>query len=248
MRTKLRAAAGARASHLVTERRDYPLTDASAVVEINDMVWLHPHAQDIMHTHNCMEIGLCLEGTGTLFIGPGMEPLPCAAGTFFLCPGNVPHCQQNEGPRVRWRYIVLDERRLLREMPQNCRQVVSLMLDRLQKHGLFARDDTLAADAVNLISRIFEAQQQHVEQIHAYGEIEALLVLLLARAAREPVMDYARPAVYPLELKAIQPALEHVAACYQHEIRIETLAAACAMSESYFRKVFASLMDIPPLE
>lgn len=248
MKSKLHTAAVARANHLAAERRDYSVSDTSAVAEINDIFWQQPYGKDTLHTHNCMEIGLCMEGHGTLIIGSGTEPLPFAAGTLFLCPANIPHSQQNEGPRARWRYIVLDERRLLREMPHNCRQTVSHMLDRLQKYGLYAHDNTLAADAAQYFSMIFEAQQKHTEPMYAYGEIEALLVLLLVRAAREPIPDIARPAVYPVELIAIQPALEHVSAFYQHEIRIETLASACAMSESYFRKIFSSLMGISPLE
>ena len=79
-------------------------------------------------------------------------------------------------------------------------------------------------------------------------ELDAALRILMARVLvlREGL---AGDVLAPAEpRRAIEPALKYVSVNYAQEIRMEDLAAKCAMSESYFRKVFAATMGMTPLE
>ncbi|MBE5802650.1 MAG: AraC family transcriptional regulator [Clostridiales bacterium] len=232
-----------------TERRDYSLVETSPVVELNDMVWYPPYADDTLHYHNCMEIGICVEGDGTIVMGEGHEPLPFSAGTVVIMPAGLPHCQQNMGdPVTRWRYIALDEKRLLNEMPQNCREAVRSLLENTQKNGLYTENSDVAKEVEKLVSLMFDIKCRYADEIRGVGEIEALLILLLMRASRQPLVEELHSTADPLEMKVIEPALLYVSEHYRDDIKVRDLASSCAMSESHFRKVFGRLMGMSPLE
>lgn len=230
-----------------SERRDYPLDERSAIIELNDMVWHPPYALDTLHYHNCMEIGLCVEGSGVLILGAQREALAFEAGTVLILPGGVAHSQQNQGePLTRWRYIALDERRLMAEMPANCRQAAARLLENAQRSGLYARGSELANELERMINAMFEIKCRYADEVQ--GELEAQLILLLMRASRQAAPDEMNIAIDPLGMKSIEPALLYVSEHYRTEIRMQQLAGACAMSESYFRKVFGRLIGMTPLE
>ena len=49
-------------------------------------------------------------------------------------------------------------------------------------------------------------------------------------------------------LRAVEPALRYVSENYALDIRARDMAAACALSESYFRKLFHDTMGMSPVE
>ena len=57
-----------------SERRDYIVSDKATVLELNEMVWYPPYAVDTNHHHNCMEIGVCMAGSGTITLGADRKP------------------------------------------------------------------------------------------------------------------------------------------------------------------------------
>ena len=72
-----------------------------------------------------------------------------------------------------------------------------------------------------------------------------LLLTMLARDARQFPEQAGAP---PPSMQPIEPALLYIREHYAGEIRVGDLAKSCAMSESYFRKVFLQLMGMAPLE
>ena len=48
--------------------------------------------------------------------------------------------------------------------------------------------------------------------------------------------------------KAVEPALQFISEHFALDIRVEEMAAACALSESYFRKLFEKTMGMTPVE
>ena len=46
--------------------RNYPLATSSMVISLTDIPWYPPYTPDGSHYHNCLEIGLCLSGEGTV--------------------------------------------------------------------------------------------------------------------------------------------------------------------------------------
>ena len=72
--------------------------------------------------------------------------------------------------------------------------------------------------------------------------------LLIAQLFHAPDQELDGVAVPANERRSIEPALQYVSENYTQEVRMADMAASCAMSESYFRKVFSRIMGMPPLE
>lgn len=227
------------------ERRDYVLSDKETVLELNEMVWYPPYGEDTNHYHNCMEIGVCVAGSGTITMG--QKAYPFGEGTVVIIPAGLHHSQQNQGdPLTRWRYVVVDERRFVSEIPARCRAEVMRFLQQGRKGGLVMNSGEAHAQILFILERMFAAYHKSAGRVQ--GEIEALLLMLLVCAAHEPIQEEGSAVNDPLGMKSIEPALTYVNGNYHQEIRVQQMARACAMSESHFRKVFSQLMGVSPLE
>lgn len=232
---------------VVLEQRDYALWDGSALTAMTDMVWYPPYMRDISHCHNCMEIGLCMEGTGKIGVGGVEEGRPFCAGTVVIVPSGVYHSQQNEGEsRTRWRYIIVDERRLLRELPSALRRVIERFLNTTGRGGVYLHECELAARVGAIMDAMFECKKRLGED--AAPELEAQLLRLLATVAREPISSELKMVENPLRVQPVEPALLFVSENYGMELRVGQMARCCAMSESHFRKTFLRIMGVSPLE
>lgn len=228
-----------------TERRDYAVSDKETILEMNEMVWYPPYAIDTNHYHNCLEIGICMAGSGTLTIGK--KAYDFSSGTVIFVPPGLHHSQQNRGvPNTRWRYVVLDVHRFLTELPARSRAKVAGFLHDIRTGGMYLDSGETHGEILHMLYAMFDVQSRWASE--AQGEIEAMLLLLLTRAAREPMGEEMNTVIDPLHMKSIEPSLLYVSENYQQEIRMGELARACAMSESYFRKVFTQLMGLSPLE
>ena len=52
-------------------RRDFPLSDATFVAAFSNFIVTPPYPRDCLHYHNCMELGVCLSGSGTIVFNGG---------------------------------------------------------------------------------------------------------------------------------------------------------------------------------
>lgn len=232
-------------AHGNAEQRDYPIREESLILAMTDMVFHPPFGRDTMHSHNCMEIGLCLCGEGTIYI-EGKAPLPYKTGAVLIIPEGVRHCQQfARQSENRWLYIAADQRRLAREAMPNCRVALARMLS-LHGCGVLLGDEAMRSDIAWLIERMFDIKCMAPEE--ATAELEALVMLILMRISRESAAQELPPRQEPLSHSPIEPALLYIAERYRDEIKVGQLARSCAMSESYFRKIFLQEMGVSPME
>ena len=225
-------------------QRDYRIADDSLILAMTDMVWSPPYKPDAMHAHNCMEIGLCMEGSGMMRIGGG-EARAFEPGTVIIVPQGLMHSQQNMG-QPRWRYLALNQELLLREAPARSRPEIERLLRSIERTGVHLLHESSGREAAWLVQRMFDIRCAATWDTTA--ELELIIMLILARIARDEDTSIAFAAISAPESRAVDPALLLIAERYQQEIRISDLTHACAMSESHFRKVFADTMGLPPLE
>lgn len=224
-------------------RRDFPLSDATFVAAFSNFIVTPPYPRDCLHYHNCMELGVCLSGSGTILTGD--QEIPFSEGLVMLVPKGVYHAQQNAHPvQTHWRYVEINEERLLRETPDPIRSALQTMLAALKNSILLVNDAECRQDVARLMEQMFDWQERLGAT--AAAEIDAALLLTLARLAQ-------RPGISPLEKiparyqeKTLNPALAYVAQHYQQEIRMTDLARACAMSESHFRRLFYQATGMNP--
>lgn len=228
------------------EERDYPMRGESLILAMTDFVWSPPYLHDSDHTHNCMEIGLCLSGKGTIRIGESQECV-VEEGAVVIVPEGVRHSQQMLGSEpARWRYIAVDEARLLQETTPRCREACSRLLAAARTCGVILYEEEMTKDIVWLIQKMFEIKCSYSEE--ATAQLEAMLLLVLTRIEREPQNNGIQLSGEQMTTKPIEPALLYIAEQYQMEIKVAQLARSCAMSESHFRKVFGKLMGETPVE
>ena len=228
-----------------SERRDYPISQESLILSMTDLICYPPYGKDEVHSHNCMEIGLCVAGSGMIHI-EGQPLRSFKSGTVIIIPEGGRHSQQEEGiPLTRWRYIAVDQARLIAEAMPNCREILKKMTEGTS-HGIFLGEENMRSDVAWLIERMFEIKCASAEESAA--ELEAILLVILMRITRQGSMNEAL-ADAPLRTRnPVEPALLFIAQQYHSEIKISQLARSCAMSESYFRKVFAQSMGVSPVE
>ena len=227
------------------ECRDYKLDGESPLAGLLDNPWYPPYVEDRRHYHNCMEIGVCLSGTGRIEIG--RQAWDFTDGAVTVVGRGLHHSQQNTGePMTYWRYVLVDEELVLREAPARHRATLMKLFAAARKQGLFIDSGDGFQEIHILLRSMFELFKSRQEA--ARMELEAMvhLLLLLLSRTRNPVALLETADKKPR--RAIEPALSYISENYTQEIRVSQLAASCAMSESYFRKVFLAIMDMPPLE
>lgn len=228
------------------ERRDLALGGPSALAALSESVSYAPYVRDITHCHNYLEIGMCVDGRGKLLLGGAQEMVPFGPGSIAVIPAGMYHSQQNEGePMTRWRYIGVDAPRLLAESPSAMRRVMEPYFEAISRRGVCMQHSKQAAQASGIICMMYEMKSRSEGEI--LPEHEALLLLLLAALAREPVAR-TRSMDDPQLLHPIEPALSYISAHFESELRVAQMAKACAMSESHFRRTFAQIMGVSPLE
>lgn len=228
------------------EQRNYPIHGESLILAMTDFLWSPPYSMDSMHAHNCMEIGLCLAGSGTICFGEVQE-YAFGPGTVVLVPEGVRHSQQFMGEETaRWRYIAVDEARLLRETTPLCREAIARLIAAASPGGMILNEEEMAKDIIWLIQKMFEVKCGYSDE--ATAQLEAMLLLILTRIEREPQRDQAQFESTMPTTQPIEPALLFIAEQYHTEIKVAQLARSCAMSESYFRKMFVQLMGETPVE
>lgn len=226
-------------------RRDYDLNTGSPLVGLLDNPWYPPYMLDAPHFHNCMEIGVCLCGNGTMSIGQNVWAFD--QGAVVVIPHGVMHSQQNKGePMTRWRYVLVNESLYLQEMPSRIRQAMQRRLDQI-RNGLFIGSGHALKGICSTIERMFQLREECCNFCEN-TEMDALLCLLMAQIERMP-MELSKRITIPLQWKdTLSPVLQYVSNHYVQEIRVSSMAHSCAMSESYFRKLFVQIMGMAPLE
>lgn len=232
-------------AHGNAQQRDYPMRENSLVLAMTDILFHPPYGQDAMHSHNCMEIGLCLMGTGGVYM-EGSAPLPYKPGTVIIIPQGARHSQQLEGmTQNRWLYVAVDQQRLAQETTSSCRAALERMMN-AHGRGLIIEEESARSDIAWLIERMFDIKCDALEESAA--ELEAIVLLILMRAMRGNQAQNRPAQREPLSMSPIEPALLYIAEQYRSEIKIAQLARSCAMSESYFRKNFVQVMGVTPTE
>lgn len=225
------------------ETRPFRLPGDTPLAALLDEAFYPPYAVDGLHMHNCIELGLCVAGKGK--IRTRSLERAFTAGSLLLVPRGVYHSQQNEGaPLTHWRYLLIDEDVLLRAAPAQVLADVRMLLDAARGDGLFLpQGDAHAAALVEMmLSRRREEGGMSAQEETLFV---LLLLTMLSRYARLLPEEAGAP---PPAMQPIEPALLYIREHYAGEIRVGDLAKSCAMSESYFRKVFLQLTGMAPLE
>lgn len=103
----------------IIEYRNYYLPSHFPLVFLSGPKWkISDIPSERLHFHNCLEIGICHSGSGTLRFCNGQE-IHFFAGDITCIPRNTPHTTFSDpGANSRWSYLFFDPRQLFIDLLQ----------------------------------------------------------------------------------------------------------------------------------
>ena len=109
----------AKQKNIITEFRNYPLrVEFPILLLTGNQWWISDVPSANLHFHNCLEIGLCHEGEGTLIIQK--ESRHFSAGDITIIARNIPHTTYSApGTQSLWTYLLVDPQELLDPLTGN---------------------------------------------------------------------------------------------------------------------------------
>lgn len=196
-----------------------------------------------LHVHQCLEIGICFQGSGVFVVGE--KVLPFSAGDVSFINHTEVHLARSAAETTSdWAWIYLDPLRLV-DLPDADRRFLDPSpLAGANFANIVHPDEN--AEAGHLARRLVEelrAQPSGYRSV-ARGLVLDLMVQIhrLPRKARGPVKEERAG------FERIAPALQIIARDYASPLRIRDLARSCGVSEPSLRRLFQQAVGRSPRE
>jgi AraC-like DNA-binding protein len=196
----------------------------------------------LLHVHDALEIGCCLEGSGTFYVGS--KVLSFQAGDVTVITDREYHrCRSSPGTTSRWAWFFLHPSRLI--VPHAAPSLV-WEPERLSGPRF---ENVLTEKAQPWISTlvrqiILEAREPDGASRQNLRCLFVLLINELHRRFKKPKQSgKARPLDSPARLA---PALELITSQFQEPLSVPQMAKTCGMSVRSFEGHFDRLMGQPP--
>ncbi len=195
-----------------------------------------------LHYHNVLEIGRCIEGKGKCYINDTVTPFEKDYIQIVL--PFQPHYDISETPNTYWNFVNIEFMKIASENLNINPGFIMKLLENAGISGVFSPDKypklTSLVNEIVALSRLDKSD----------GYVEDLLVLntvsLLIELARinDKIVSVLKDSNSPAILPAIQLVSKMINA--NRTITTKEMAAACFLSESYFRKIFVETIGEPP--
>ena len=228
------------------EYRYYEMPGDAHMFALLGEKWIqtYGHEDGGLHLHNHMEIGYCYYGTGDLILED--RSYRYEGDSFSIIPAGALHSTVST-PDVlsRWEYIFLDVEGYIRDFFKGNPHYQKRMAERINSSVRYLRIEENPAVG-KLIREILEEMRKKEEY---YKEnVTGLMIQLLAKIAR--MGETGTGEIHPVRKKAdrLEMAVEYIHLHYAQDIRIESLAELCYVSENQFRKLFREQINMSPLE
>lgn len=198
-----------------------------------------------LHYHKCIEIGYCVQGTGTCYVDNRVYRY--RPGDLQIILPYQPHIAVGdaEGQSI-WNYVSVEPYKLFIMVRFFGVDTINDMLKKEIKYtGLFSPDEH--PEIKKLVFRLSEEVVQTKK--HKLELCAALLYELLIYLSNLSG-DATRPTFVNPNIEKINLALERIQEGVNQmaDIRVEQLAEECGMSVSNFRLVFKSVTGFSPKE
>ncbi len=231
----------------IQEYRVYDLPAQFPVLLLDGESWhISPVKRERLHFHNCLEIGICHAGSGTLQVC--REAHPFRAGAVTCLPQHIPHTTwSSEGDLSLWSYLFVDLRGLLFHlMPGESNfELIHPILP--QNQYLFGAEQNTKIPfmAGSILGEMRQRGENH-ELI-----VRSLFLALFCELKRLfPLSppDAGAPQAGSGHSLALAPAIHAVYTGYMNPLSVQHLAECCHMSQTHFRRTFLAIMGTSPLQ
>lgn len=234
------------------ELRFYDIPQNEYVLALLGENWVRDYGHDDtgLHFHNLMEIGYCRSGAGELVLDE--QAMPYQPAMLSVIPANYPHTtisDNREGPSF-WEYLFLDPIQLVSELYPENELYRRRILEKLSYRALFLHEWE-NRNMTMLVRMIME--EMRGKRLNYNDSVRGLILALLTEILRVNEREEQRSQPEKIVrrtagVEKISAALKYVEAEYMHMIRVEELAKQCHMSETHFRRVFESCMNMSPVD
>ncbi|NLI21421.1 MAG: AraC family transcriptional regulator [Clostridiales bacterium] len=237
-----------KAKRETVEYRYYEMPSDIPVLALLGENWIRPYGElgpEALHFHNHLEIGFCYEGHGTLVIEEQTKRYQ--PGTYSIIPHNVCHTTVSDGGMLcRCEYLFIDVESFLESMYPGDRRFAERMARMVNQRALVgcAQDNPKLPQLI--LALIDEMRQKRPFYLMSARGLLLTLLIELARAGEDGQAKTPSPRAE--RNLVILDALNYVNSRYNEDLKIRSLAEACHMSETHFRRVFREIMSIGPLE
>ena len=229
------------------EFRYYQMPAGSPILALLGQKWIQHYGENIdyLHFHNYLEIGFCYEGQGRMLLGE--EEVRFSGREFSVIPPNYPHTTDSDlGTVSRWEYLFVDVEGFLRsflDTPVKADKVIQ----RIYSKALFLEENqspSISAKILKIMNIMRDGEEFYLEE--AKGILASLLVEIarLNRRSEEERVEEEKGKLTNM----ITRVQDFVSYHYMEDIKVEDLAKSCHISETHFRRVFTSYMNMSPLE
>lgn len=233
-----------RKSRTVVEYRSYALPVSFPILVLTGDRW---HISDIpskrLHFHNCLEIGMCHEGNGTLIFYE--NPVQFHAGDVTCISRNVPHTTYSDkGSASLWSYIYTDPAALLGP------EVAPILDETFSMRSLLSSSNLLLSENTNSeLSWLFLQILKEMDMKKPGYEmiVRELVSALLSYLARAWNQTASKETTSRSDLHILQPAINYIQDHYVEQFDVNTLADMCFISTTHFRRLFTSQVGTNPL-
>ncbi len=249
--------------------RYYEMPEDSYVFALTGKSWIRIYGEGIesLHFHNYMEIGVCHDGTGDMIYDD--RTYTFKPGCFTIIPPNYPHTTNSiPGTYGFWEYLFIDADGLINMISKDKPDMSRKILEQLYRRAYFFEPGE-HPELLEYIEKLFKELEDKKPLYKA--ETNALLTLLLLDVVRVSE-EYTEENVAAVseekdgtykelknadlnatdtqnpETERLRPAIQYIKEHYMEEIYIGTLADACALSETHFRRLFNECIHLSPLE
>lgn len=233
------------------ELRFYEVPQNEYVLALLGDRWIRDYGYEGigLHFHNLMEIGFCRQGTGRLVLNE--EEQPYREKMVSIIPQNYPHVTigDHSAGKGHWEYLFFDPAQVIAEMYPDDVLMQRKMLEKLSRKALLidGQEHPQITWIVNSIMDEMRSTGQYYREC-----IRGLILTLAAVIIR--LNENEKKAMAQVHtgrntgVSQIAAALDYVRLEYDRIIKVEELAKACHMSETHFRRVFESCMNMPPVD
>lgn len=207
---------------------------------------------DVLHFHNCLEIGICHSGSGLLTFYGGQN-IPFSEGDVTCIPRNIPHATQPGSPDESfWSWLFFNPRQLFLGLVPTGLRAIAPLHDApyyLIPAGASPRVSFLAHAAQEEFSReTFDPLLCRAYLFALHTEITRYQEQHAPVGEPESTPPHAEFTPSPgAGILGIAPALGFIEDNYMNKFSVEQLAALCHLSPTHFRRTFQSLMHVSPL-
>ncbi len=224
------------------EFRYYEMPKNELVLALTGENWVRSYGEgiDYLHFHNFIEIGICHYGLGEVVLGD--KHYRFMEQSIVIIPPNLPHTTNcDPGTMAYWEWMYFDMEAVLDDMFSKDSLAARKMKQHLYERPFyFSSEDQPAMDHILRMIKKEMEEKKYFYRESVKGLLRTFIVELLRMRDGEEQMK--RKAVI------IAPAIEYVEEHYSKPIKISSMAKACSISESHFRRLFLDHMNMKPLD